>query len=181
MQCDASDAKNSMNLDRNIKLVLHGNMQSAPGFYSGHLGHMYPFFGKVLREICTEKRLRKMPFMCPKCPEVIVPGHKSPSSLSGTTPLPNRSGTCPVRCLVYRSIVKRHAMTGSGLGRYKERRPAPGFKEGMGGVRNTRTQKQAFFSFSTNSSPSDKRSAIQKRLLAYFLEPVLCRIYPNGT
>ena len=35
------------------------------------------------------------------------------------------AGTCPVRCLVYRSIAKRRAMTGSGLGRYKESRPAP--------------------------------------------------------
>lgn len=34
-------------------------------------------------------------------------------------PLPKRSGTCPLRCpFLYRSIAKRPAMAGSGLGRY---------------------------------------------------------------
>jgi len=30
----------------------------------------------------------------------------------------------------HRAIAKRHAMTGSGLGRYAETRPAPGFRRG---------------------------------------------------
>ncbi|MDP3396432.1 MAG: hypothetical protein Q8S57_07195 [Methanoregula sp.] len=34
--------------------------------------------------------------------------------------------TCPVRCLVYRSIVKRHAITGSRLGRYARTGQPPG-------------------------------------------------------
>jgi len=43
------------------------------------------------------------------------------------------AGTCPVRCLVYRAIVKRPAITGSGLGRYAESGPAPGFRRGRVG------------------------------------------------
>jgi hypothetical protein len=39
--------------------------------------------------------------------------------------------------------------------------------------------KQAFLSLFTYFSPSDKRSASQKRLLAFFFEPNLCRIPPN--
>ena len=130
-----------------------GIMQSAPGFYSGHLGHMYPIFRKVLREICTEKRLRKMPFMCPKCPEMIVPGNpgscthilgksyekivqeKDPGNnpqvarvaRNHTAHSSKRFVTCPVRCpFVFRPIVKRHAMTGLRLGRYKESGQPPG-------------------------------------------------------
>jgi len=33
---------------------------------------------------------------------------------------------------MFRTIVKRHAMTGSGLGRYEETRPTPGFRDGWG-------------------------------------------------
>jgi len=52
----------------------------------------------------------------------------------GTAPSPKRSGTRPVRCpFMFRSIVKRHAMTGSRLGRYAETRPAPGFWRGRVG------------------------------------------------
>ncbi|MFA4824945.1 MAG: hypothetical protein WC593_07270 [Methanoregula sp.] len=41
-----------------------------------------------------------------------------------------RSGTCPVRCpFLYRAIVKRHAMTGSGLGCYKETGQPPASAE----------------------------------------------------
>ncbi|MFA4849828.1 MAG: hypothetical protein WC626_08895 [Methanoregula sp.] len=47
---------------------------------------------------------------------------------------PKRSGTCPSRCpFMFRSIVKRHAMTGSRLGGYAEIRPAPGFRRGRVG------------------------------------------------
>ncbi|MEI7857593.1 MAG: hypothetical protein WCH85_08840 [Methanomicrobiales archaeon] len=36
--------------------------------------------------------------------------------------------TCPVRCpFLFRTIVKRHAMTGSRLGRYTETGQPPGF------------------------------------------------------
>ncbi len=52
------------------------------------------------------------------------------------------------------------------------------------GVRRERSPilppKQALLSFSTYFSPSDKRSASQTRLLAYILEPEICRIMPNG-
>jgi len=42
--------------------------------------------------------------------------------------LAKRSGTCTVRCpFLFRSIAKRHAMTGSGLGRYAETGQPPGF------------------------------------------------------
>ena len=40
--------------------------------------------------------------------------------------------------------------------------------------------KQPFLSIFANISPSGKRSAIQKVLLAHFSEPALCRIPPNG-
>ena len=40
-------------------------------------------------------------------------------------------------------------------------------------------RKQPFLSFSPYFSPYGKRSAIQKRLLAYFSEPESCRIQPN--
>jgi hypothetical protein len=43
-----------------------------------------------------------------------------------------------------------------------------------------RPPKRHFLSFSTYFSPSGKRSAIQKRLLAYISEPDLCRIQLNG-
>ena len=110
---------------------------------------MYPFFGKVLREICTEKRSRKMPSMCPKCPE--VPGHRSASAISGLAHTPKNAGTCPVRCLVYRSIVKRYAMTGSWLGRYVESRPAPGSRAGIHLPEN-----RGSFSRSASQSPALK-------------------------
>ncbi len=42
--------------------------------------------------------------------------------------------------LLFRAIPKRPAMTGSGLGRYKESRPAPGFRRG--GARAFRYRKQ---------------------------------------
>ncbi|MDO9324072.1 MAG: hypothetical protein Q7T80_03845 [Methanoregula sp.] len=47
-------------------------------------------------------------------------------ALSGSGHSPKCSGTCPVRCLVYRSIVKRLAIAGSRLGRYKESGQPPG-------------------------------------------------------
>jgi hypothetical protein len=43
-----------------------------------------------------------------------------------------------------------------------------------------RPPKQPFLSLSTYISPSGKRSAIQKRPLAYISEPALCRIQQNG-
>jgi hypothetical protein len=43
-----------------------------------------------------------------------------------------------------------------------------------------RPPKQPFLSLSTCFSPSGKRSAFQKRPLAYISEPALCRIPPNG-
>ncbi len=43
-------------------------------------------------------------------------------------------------------------------------------------ILSLRPPKQAFLSFSSCSSPSGKRPAIQKHLLAYFSEPILCRI-----
>jgi len=50
------------------------------------------------------------------------------SAPSGTVQSPKRSGTRPVRCLfLFRSIVKRHAMTGSGLGRYARAGQPRGF------------------------------------------------------
>ncbi|MDO8873666.1 MAG: hypothetical protein Q7V05_13200 [Methanoregula sp.] len=56
---------------------------------------------------------------------------------SGTAHFTKRSGTCPVRCpFMFRSIVKRHAMTGSRLGRYAETGQPPGFGgDGWGPVR----------------------------------------------
>jgi hypothetical protein len=49
-------------------------------------------------------------------------------------PSPKRSGTYPARCpFLFRASVKRHAMTGSGLGRYA--RPGqPRVLEGVGGA-----------------------------------------------
>ena len=35
----------------------------------GHMGHLYPFFRKVLRENGTEKRFLKCSLMCPLCPQ----------------------------------------------------------------------------------------------------------------
>ena len=43
-----------------------------------------------------------------------------------------------------------------------------------------RPPKQAFISLFTYIGPSCLRSAIQKLLLAHFLEVILCRIQPNG-
>ena len=76
----------------------------------------------VIPESLTRKMYRE------KIPEIV----KMVSMEPGTVPLilPKRFVTCQVRCLVYRSIVKRHAMTGSRLGRYAESRPAPGFRRG---------------------------------------------------
>jgi len=48
-----------------------------------------------------------------------VSGHPA---LSGTAPSPKRFVTCPFQ---FRTIVKQHAMTGSGLGPIREPRPAP--------------------------------------------------------
>ena len=56
--------------------------------------------------------------MCPMCP------------ICSLTP-PKISGTCMSRCpFMYRTIVKRHAIAGSRLGRYAETGPAPGFQRG---------------------------------------------------
>ncbi len=49
---------------------------------------------------------------------------------SGTARSPRIPGTCP---FLFRSIVKRHAMTGSRLDRYAETRPAPGPQRGRVG------------------------------------------------
>jgi hypothetical protein len=49
-------------------------------------------------------------------------------ALSGTAQSSKRFVTCPVRCLVYRSIVKRHAMIGSRLDRYAETGQPPGYR-----------------------------------------------------
>ncbi|MFA4826618.1 MAG: hypothetical protein WC593_15825 [Methanoregula sp.] len=43
-----------------------------------------------------------------------------------------------------------------------------------------RAPKQGFFSFSTNSPPSGKRSPIQKAPIGIILGDVLCRIWVNG-
>ncbi|MEI7857529.1 MAG: hypothetical protein WCH85_08510 [Methanomicrobiales archaeon] len=53
-------------------------------------------------------------------------GNGMAGALSRTAHTPKRSGTCPVRCLVFRLIVKRHAMTGSRLGRYARAGQPPG-------------------------------------------------------
>ncbi|MDP3565285.1 MAG: hypothetical protein Q8R70_12435 [Methanoregula sp.] len=48
-------------------------------------------------------------------------------ALSGTAHIPKSSDTCPSRCpFLYRTIVKRPAMTGSRLGRYAETGQPPG-------------------------------------------------------
>ncbi|PKL58080.1 MAG: hypothetical protein CVV34_04180, partial [Methanomicrobiales archaeon HGW-Methanomicrobiales-5] len=45
----------------------------------------------------------------------------------GTSHSSKRFVTCQVRCLVYRTIPKRQAMTGSGLGHYVRVGQPPGF------------------------------------------------------
>ncbi|MDO9034374.1 MAG: hypothetical protein Q7U51_04140 [Methanoregula sp.] len=53
---------------------------------------------------------------------------------NGTAHSPKISGTCPVRCpLMFRAIVKRHAMTGLKVGLLRGDRPAPGFRRGRVG------------------------------------------------
>ena len=93
----------------------------------------------------------------------------------GTAHFSKRFVTCPVRCLVYRSIVKRPAKTGSRLGRYKESGQPPG-SGGVGaglavpGV----DQPPDFIRF--HPPPRAKTcgghfSAIQSGLKRYILEP----------
>jgi hypothetical protein len=54
--------------------------------YSGHYGQMYPYFRKVLRENSTEKRSRKIPSMCPECPETSGTGIAPPIPVPPTLP-----------------------------------------------------------------------------------------------
>jgi len=77
---------------------------------------MAPFATPTMRPM----RLPKQPF-------------RYPPVISGTAHSPKNFGTCTSRCpFVYRSIPKRHAMTGSRLGPLHESRPAPRVSEGWG-------------------------------------------------
>jgi len=92
-----------------------GGVGGARPLSLGAHGALRPYFPESLTRKSYRKKIPEMTLNVPHVPP-------------GTAHSLKISGTCPVRCpFLFRTIVKRHAMTGSGLGCYARPGQPPGF------------------------------------------------------